>query len=60
VRSSVVNLVTKLLSRTEKSLVLLIGYPDIPSEEEYKEMCMKYVVENAFLFYKLRVPDDYS
>jgi len=60
VKSSVVNLVMKLLSWTEKSLVLLIGYPDIPSEEDYKEMCMKYVVENAFLFYKLRVPDDYS
>ncbi len=60
VRKVVLNLLTKLLSRTEKSLVLLIGYPDIPSEEEYKEMCMKYVVENAFLFYKLPVPDDYS
>ena len=59
VRKVVLNLLTKLLSRTEKSLVLLIGYPDIPSEEEYKEMCMKYVVENAFLFYKLRVHDDY-
>ena len=60
VRNSVINLLTKLLSRTEKSLILLFGDSDIPSEEEYKEMCMKYVVENAFLFYKLRVPDDYS
>ena len=60
VRNRVVNLLLKILNWSEKKLIREMWTSDLPSDDEYQEMCMQYVVENAYLFYKLHVPDDYT
>ena len=60
VRTRIENLLIEVLNWSEQTLVSLLGAIDIPLEEEYKEISEEYVVDNAFLFYKLPVSDDYN